>query len=392
MSLRNRFWFQSLRAGGALAAIAIVIANVTPATAQTVRNYDVQFSAAAPTIDGVVNAGEWANAATASGTWGVLREAEGELDTDNNRFRMMWDADNLYVLYETDFDTFIDPVDKVGVPNPNLDFGKDNLNLYLDPNTDGGPNFVDNPEDNVDGYQFAFNQFHDPDNGSLTSTNANRQGVGVYTEAHANTPFGNQANWGGAGATLVGGEAMQNIVISQRNGASGGVAEIKFPFANFNADAFTPGTTDASDFNSNGLVDGGDFLIWQQGNGLTGQTDKSTGDANVDGNVDGADLELWKTAFGTDTRYVTGLNAVEGVDNGDKWFFNMSMINNSGDQNNFLPIWNWHSQQSFAYRPHGTITFLGAPAAAAAVPEPASFVLTSLAIAGLASAARRRQS
>lgn len=387
MSLRSRFLLQSLSASGAI-AVATVLTNVTPTLAQTPtpRNYNVQFTSAAPTIDGVVTAGEWDNAATASGTWGVLREAEGELDTENNRFRMMWDANNLYVLYETAFNTFFDPVDKVGNPNPSISFGEDNLNLYFDPNTDGGPNFVDNPEDNVDGYQFAFNQYHDPDNGSLTSTDANRQGVGFFTEAHANTPFGDQANWN-RGGSQVAGAAMQNIRVSQRNGAAGGVAEMIFPFTDFNADAFLPGTTNG-DFNGDASVDGADFLIWQRGFGLTGQTDKSTGDANADGNVDAADLAEWKKGY----PYATGLNATSGVDPGDVWFFNMSRINGQGDNGNFLPIWNWHSASSFALRPHGTITFLGAPAAVGAVPEPASFILSSLALAGLASVVRRQRS
>ncbi|MBL9162161.1 MAG: PEP-CTERM sorting domain-containing protein [Planctomycetaceae bacterium] len=388
MSHHGSFLSRALAAHGALAAMAIVGAGASPAVAQTVRNYNVNQTNVAPTIDGVVSPGEWNNAATASGSWGVLREAEGELDTENNRFRMMWDANNLYVLYETNFNIYSDPADKVGDPNPGISFGADNLNLYLDPNTDGGPNFVDNPEDNVDGYQFAFNQFSDPDNGSLTSTDANRQGVGFFTEAHANTPFGDQANWN-RGGSQVAGAAMQNIVVSQRNTATGGVAEIVFPFANFNADAVLPGTTDAADFDSDGLVNGSDFLIWQRGKGLTGQTDKTTGDANLDGNVDAADLDQWKTAYGTNTQYITGLNATSGVDAGDQWFFNMSRINGQGDQGNFLPIWNWTSSQSFALRPHGTITFLGAPTVGA-VPEPASLALAASALAGIGLLRRRR--
>jgi hypothetical protein len=52
------------------------------------------------------------------------------------------------------------------------------------------------------------------------------------------------------------------------------------------------------DFDDDGDVDGADFLIWQQGLGMTGQPDKSTGDATGDGNVDGADLAAWQMAFG----------------------------------------------------------------------------------------------
>jgi hypothetical protein len=53
-----------------------------------------------------------------------------------------------------------------------------------------------------------------------------------------------------------------------------------------------------ADFNNDNIVDGADFLIWQKGLGLTGQSGKGTGDANGDGNVDAADLVLWQSKYG----------------------------------------------------------------------------------------------
>lgn len=69
----------------------------------------------------------------------------------------------------------------------------------------------------------------------------------------------------------------------------------------------TPGTAIAAgdgisvgnaDFDSDGDVDGNDFLIWQRGFGLTGQTDNANGDADGSGVVDSLDLDLWKGSFG----------------------------------------------------------------------------------------------
>jgi lysophospholipase L1-like esterase len=53
-----------------------------------------------------------------------------------------------------------------------------------------------------------------------------------------------------------------------------------------------------SDFDGDGDVDGGDFLTWQRGLSLTGQTSKANGDANGDGHVDAADLANWQAHFG----------------------------------------------------------------------------------------------
>ena len=56
----------------------------------------------------------------------------------------------------------------------------------------------------------------------------------------------------------------------------------------------------SADFNGDGMVDGADFLAWQRGFGLTGQTGVMNGDANSDGLVDAADLAVWQSQFGDD--------------------------------------------------------------------------------------------
>jgi hypothetical protein len=69
---------------------------------------------------------------------------------------------------------------------------------------------------------------------------------------------------------------------------------------NFKAEIFgSNAVVNNADFNSDGKVDGKDFLVWQRGLGLTAQPNKSTGDANGDGAVNSADLAIWKTQFGT---------------------------------------------------------------------------------------------
>ena len=67
-------------------------------------------------------------------------------------------------------------------------------------------------------------------------------------------------------------------------------------FTVWSAPAF-PVDVDA-DFDDDGDVDGFDFQIWQRGNGLTGQPDKSTGDSDGDGDVDADDLDNWQATYG----------------------------------------------------------------------------------------------
>src|SRR5262249_50187364 len=49
----------------------------------------------------------------------------------------------------------------------------------------------------------------------------------------------------------------------------------------------------SADFNLDGVVDGADFLYWQQGLGIVGSALRRDGDANGDANVDSADLGVW---------------------------------------------------------------------------------------------------
>ena len=58
-------------------------------------------------------------------------------------------------------------------------------------------------------------------------------------------------------------------------------------------------TVEDADFDDDDDVDGADFLTWQRGFGLTGQPNKSTGDANGDGDVNDLDLAIWETQYGT---------------------------------------------------------------------------------------------
>ncbi|QDT00847.1 dockerin type I domain-containing protein [Adhaeretor mobilis] len=73
--------------------------------------------------------------------------------------------------------------------------------------------------------------------------------------------------------------------------------EEAFAFDNIEVSGITiiVGADDA-DFNGDNMVDGEDFLIWQQG--LEAGATLAQGDANGDGTVDGLDLDIWQLQYG----------------------------------------------------------------------------------------------
>ncbi len=179
-----------------------------------VQRYDVNPTTTPPTIDGVIAAGEW-DAAPAAGGWVLLRTAApGAADGENSRFQMLWDSNNLYVLFQSDYGGWN------GTAGGGMDFNADNLNLYFDPNTDNEAN-VDPP----DGYQLALNQ----PQGTTDVANTPK-----FTEAHVNSGFGDQgAPWSN----------FANLELTQVNSTTGGTIEMAFPWRDFNAAETHPDDT-----------------------------------------------------------------------------------------------------------------------------------------------------
>jgi hypothetical protein len=270
------------------------------------RQYQANFTSTPPTIDGA-DTGDWAAAEGAADDWRLLREATAPVDAFNNRFQMLWDNDALYLRVDSDNTLW------GALFDGNMDFGADNLNLYIDPNRDGeanGGSQAGGPNRSPDGYQIAFNNFDGTtecgaDGMPLTADDCSIEvddnlgnplqlgsTFGTYAEAHVDSIFGNQAEWAG----------MRSTHIAQTNGASGGIIEMKIPWTDFDAPA-----------------------------------------------LDADGLE-------------TGLNVGgEAPSDSDVWFFNAAVI--TTDPLNFLPAWNWHTDPNdtefFSSRPHGEITFAG---------------------------------
>lgn len=196
-------------------------------SATEAASYNVNpVGGAPPVIDGVLTEGEWDAAAPAADMWVNLRADTP--DQHNLRFQVLYSDTHLYVIGMSDYDNFVNPQDHGSIyaadpefedeitggfapDNPDWNGGGYNINFYLDPNTDGertweGP--VANNE--VDGYQIAWDLAEGfaarrptdgaPDQSLRDPLDADGNQIndyygGLFLEAHANAPWGNQGLW-----------------------------------------------------------------------------------------------------------------------------------------------------------------------------------------------------
>ncbi|MEM7383360.1 MAG: LamG-like jellyroll fold domain-containing protein, partial [Verrucomicrobiota bacterium] len=185
-------------------------ANIQVNTDPFQRSYTVNYTENAPTIDGMRSDGEYADAEAPSGNFTALRVNPPVPSSENVQFQAVWDMEALYLIIESDYGSWNGGT--TGGP-AGINFNQDNLNIYIDPNTDGEPNIGGT----IDGYQLVMNQ------GMGTSSYPDVPG---FYEAHINTAFGNQGGW-----------APTDLAFTQTNSADGGLIEIKMPWTEFNVDS-----------------------------------------------------------------------------------------------------------------------------------------------------------
>ncbi len=68
-----------------------------------------------------------------------------------------------------------------------------------------------------------------------------------------------------------------------------------------------------ADFTKDGVVDGDDFLVWQNNFGTTSGATANDGDANGDGAVDGQDFLIWQASFGEVSGHRVYLSGLAGA-------------------------------------------------------------------------------
>lgn len=391
-------------------------------------SYSVNRASAAPVIDGVVSEGEWAAASAAAGDFVNLRAHTP--DGHNLRFQALWDDTNLYILGMSDYDDFLDAIDHgAAIPadpdpeeifeledapnNPDWNGGAYNVNFYIDPNTDDervwtGTADMDGepvPGNVVDGYQIAWDVFQgfaarrptpgNDEQGLRDPLDADGLQVndyygGLFLEAHAQSPFGNQGLWDrdntGPNANYRD-DGHEGLVYAQNasnddlngTGTSGAVWEWAISWDALNAtDPNKLVTQEEADARGPAMIeDTREFLEVPDPEDpeFTIEIDNPDFGMMVEnvGQIDGISAFIGE-AGEPDLRFSdpdsavfldNGLYAGGAPEDGDTWSFEMTAITN--DPDNFLPSWSEPldgdgGRSSFAPwgdTEHGQLIFVG---------------------------------
>ena len=113
ISLENNFTNQEPPMRKSIQMLTVVMLSFvfsSYACGQTIRTYSAQFTTNTIVADGIDSPGEWDGAETGGAAWNELRQPFGDADTSNNEFQILWDDDNLYLRWESDFNVWPNPV------------------------------------------------------------------------------------------------------------------------------------------------------------------------------------------------------------------------------------------------------------------------------------------
>ena len=198
------------------AVVACALGGVASAVGPASHNYDAVYTNNVPTIDGVVSAGEWDDAANAGG-WTIL--GGGGADSEANYFKAKWDNNGIYFLHGTNYGSWVSPEGQAG--HETVKQYHDNINFFFDPNNDGEA--YKRPISQLDHYQLFFNQYmgeSEWDGENIINTN-------MDSRAGINLPngFGAQSLW-----TALGEDSRMKMI----NDENGGIMEMFIKWTDFN--------------------------------------------------------------------------------------------------------------------------------------------------------------
>ncbi len=199
----------------ALTSVVTVPAQGEPPSIEAV------FTSSKPILDARIDPGEW-DSAEPSIIEHLLRAPEGSKPAPHYQFRLLWDAEALYVLFETNLTNWPGGTSGFG--------GNNNLNFYIDPDNDDEPN--GNGGNLFDGYHPVI--YPDIGKTSRFDRSFDPGFRSAFHEASINANFGG-SNWP-AGSSQEEGVAIDYV---SEVGANGGVIELCFPWAIFDSEAGT---------------------------------------------------------------------------------------------------------------------------------------------------------